>query len=98
MAAMTFGDGPEPYVGLRPYDTADRARFFGRDGESYEVRSLWSGNKLLVLHGAAGVGKTSLLRAGVLPLMASTADVLPVSRLPQRTTTDQLEHNPYEFA
>jgi tetratricopeptide (TPR) repeat protein len=101
MFAMTLGGRPEPYVGLRPYDVGDRDRFFGRGREAAEVKRLWLGSRLLVLHGTPGVGKTSLLRAGLLPLVEPVADVLPVARLPHRgalTAADQLEHNPFTFA
>lgn len=77
-----------PYVGLRPFGIDDRGRFFGRDRECREVRALWSANRLLVVYGASGAGKTSLIQAGVLPLFRATspdreATVLPVGRLPQ---------------
>jgi tetratricopeptide (TPR) repeat protein len=101
MAVMTTGGRPEPYLGLRPYEEGDRDRFFGRSRESVEVRRLWLGSRLLILHGAPGVGKTSLVRAGVLPQVEQMADVLPVARLPHRgmfTAADRLKHNPYTFA
>ena len=56
-----------PYPGLATYTEADAAHFFGREDE---VRALWEkvGRKpLLALIGPSGAGKTSFLRAGVLP-------------------------------
>lgn len=98
---MTGGGGPEPYLGLQPFSTADDVRFFGRPAESYLVSGEWIGNQLVVLHGPAGVGKTSLLNAGVVPEVRDRADVLPIGRLRQRgtfTRADQHEHNPYTYA
>jgi len=70
------------YVGLRPFDIGDRDRFFGRISESRAVFERWSTNRLTVLYGPAGVGKTSLIQAGAVPL-AGTVDpsniVLPAS-------------------
>jgi tetratricopeptide (TPR) repeat protein len=73
---------PPPYVGLRAFLAEDHDRFFGRTQESHEVAALWRSNKLTVLYGASGVGKTSLLQAGVLPALDSEGtDVLPIGRV-----------------
>ena len=56
-----------PYPGLSSFTEADTARFFGREAE---IAALWEKlreNKLLALIGPSGVGKTSFLRAGVIP-------------------------------
>jgi tetratricopeptide (TPR) repeat protein len=94
--------GFEPYVGLRAYDAADADRFFGRGQEARELLTRWRSNRLLVLHGSSGIGKTSLLQAGVLPrINPREADVLPVGRVasgsavPAETSRGQ---NPYTFA
>ena len=63
------GSGPgrpdSPYRGLIPFDESDAAFFFGRD----EWRSIVIDNlrayRLTLCYGESGVGKTSLLRAGV---------------------------------
>jgi WD40 repeat protein len=54
-----------PYVGLVPYSEKDAARFCGRDKETGTLVSLTLGRRCLVVHGPSGVGKSSLLRAGV---------------------------------
>ena len=54
-----------PYVGLVPYGEADAAFFFGRDEETRIVAGNLRASGLTLLYGASGVGKTSLLRAGV---------------------------------
>jgi hypothetical protein len=98
---MTGAQRGEPYIGLRPYASDDRFRFFGRDQESHEVASLWLGNRLLVLHGPSGVGKTSLICAGVTPVVSAEAEVLPVGRLSRGSAFPMAalrEHNPYTFA
>lgn len=71
-----------PYVGLRPFLENESNLFFGRDRESLEIAQLWRARKLTVLYGASGVGKTSLIQAGVMPeLDRSRVDVLPVGRI-----------------
>lgn len=69
----------DPFVGWRPFKRADSGRFFGRETEAEVLRSLWTTNRVTLLHGPSSVGKTSLLRAGILPLIAGDTDfnVLP---------------------
>ncbi len=54
-----------PYVGLVPYGERDADFFFGRDDETQIVSGNLRASDLTLLYGASGVGKTSLLRAGV---------------------------------
>jgi hypothetical protein len=56
-----------PYKGLRPFEEGDQKYFFGRTRDQKVVISSLYGSSLTVLYGASGVGKTSLLRAGVVP-------------------------------
>ena len=60
-----------PYRGLRAFGEGDAALFFGRDSAATKVLELMSrrleGAGLLVVSGVSGAGKSSLLRAGVLP-------------------------------
>lgn len=56
-----------PYVGLQPYTEDDREYFFGRDREQRVICSNLYAAPLTVLYGASGVGKSSVLRAGVVP-------------------------------
>ena len=68
-----------PYKFLSPYTPLDGAIFKGRQAEIEQaVRRLGEG-RLLVLYGPAGVGKTSLLAAGVIPeLIAAGALVVHI--------------------
>ncbi|MDQ3761338.1 MAG: tetratricopeptide repeat protein [Actinomycetota bacterium] len=94
--------GSDPYVGLRPYDIGDRDLFYGRDHESRDVSELWQSSRLVVLHGSSGVGKTSLVQAGVIPRFDREAiDVLPVARVSRGFTFPMAalpKHNPYTLA
>jgi len=55
-----------PYVGLKPYTDEDALRFFGREQERKIIAANLIASRLTLLYGASGVGKSSVLRAGVL--------------------------------
>ncbi|MDT5016429.1 MAG: hypothetical protein QOD39_2589, partial [Mycobacterium sp.] len=63
----------EPYRGWLPFERHDAGVFFGRDAEiARALKTLRDiaddgANKLFVVLGASGTGKSSLLRAGLLP-------------------------------
>lgn len=59
-----------PYKGLQPYVAADRAFFFGRERDQEIIVSNFYAARLTVLYGASGVGKSSVLLAGVVPELA----------------------------
>jgi WD40 repeat protein len=55
-----------PYVGLVPYGEEDAPFFFGRDEEERIIAGNLRASRLTILYGPSGVGKTSLLQAGVI--------------------------------
>ena len=65
-----------PYRGFDPLDGVDAGIFFGREAPIVDVLDMLRGlregvsPRLLVLLGASGAGKSSFLRAGVLPRLA----------------------------
>ncbi|MGH3771517.1 MAG: TIR domain-containing protein, partial [Pseudonocardiaceae bacterium] len=68
-----WSDDRSPFPGLRPFDIDRHRVFFGRAQEVKQLaellRSAAEGTALLVV-GPSGCGKSSLVRAGVLPVMA----------------------------
>jgi WD40 repeat protein len=56
-----------PYVGLQPYTEAERNYFFGRERDKRIIASNLFAAPLTILYGASGVGKSSVLMAGVVP-------------------------------
>ena len=54
-----------PYKGLIPYSEEDQAFFFGRELEREIITANLMASRLTLLYGPSGVGKSSVLRAGV---------------------------------
>ncbi len=68
-APIARGELPEgnPYRGLVPYDAEHRALFFGRTTETRAVIERLRADPFVLVTGDSGAGKSSLVRAGVLP-------------------------------
>jgi len=80
-----------PYVGLQPFTKREREYFFGREGEIRTIASNLFAAPLTVLYGASGVGKSSVLLAGVVPsLEASRHTAVVVFRNWQVPEADRL--------
>jgi DNA-binding SARP family transcriptional activator len=67
------GPTENPYVGLRAFDDGDAHRFFGRDRLIDEIVARLSGTgvsaRCVVVVGPSGSGKSSVVRAGVVPAL-----------------------------
>ena len=70
-------DHDNPWPGLSSFTEDLRGYFFGREKETDELVRLIRRNTLTVLFGQSGLGKSSLLQAGVFPLLRE-ADFLPL--------------------
>ncbi|MBO9741115.1 winged helix-turn-helix domain-containing protein [Xanthomonas axonopodis pv. begoniae] len=73
IGTQAWGHG-NPYMGLQAFDPAHADVFFGRSHAIAQVlgalrAQLHSQRGLVLVSGASGCGKTSLLRAGVVPLL-----------------------------
>ncbi len=58
-----------PYKGLAPYDIGDKHNFFGRDQEKQILIGKIFSYRVVLFFAGTGVGKSSLLRAGVMPVL-----------------------------
>jgi len=56
-----------PYIGLRPFSEEDSLYFKGREEHSLQITALLELNKFLMVTGASGDGKSSLVYAGLVP-------------------------------
>jgi WD40 repeat protein len=63
-----------PYQGLDPFSERDAELFFGRDAEVEVVSANLLTAPLTLLYGDSGVGKSSLLRAGLVPHLKRLAE------------------------
>src|ERR1700722_8500923 len=70
-AAATTVDERNPWLGLASFTEETRAYFFGRDEEVAELARRVQRKLLTVLFGQSGLGKTSILRAGLAPRLRS---------------------------
>ncbi|HEV7473456.1 MAG TPA: hypothetical protein VGN90_05355 [Pyrinomonadaceae bacterium] len=58
-----------PFPGLRPFESSETHLFFGRDGQSEELLRRLRRTRFLAVVGTSGSGKSSLVRAGLLPAL-----------------------------
>jgi hypothetical protein len=95
---FAFDPRRSPYPGINAFEAEDAAIFFGRDDETRAVverldaRRTQGGARLVVIIGASGAGKSSLLKAGVLPQLGRRRDqwiVLPAMR-PEKAPLEAL--------
>jgi len=56
-----------PYLGLRKFEVDDKDKFFGRDRWIIELTNYLAKENVLLLLGASGSGKSSLIQAGLIP-------------------------------
>lgn len=59
-----------PFPGLRSYDTEEAYLFFGREKQVNELVTRLQSKHFLAVIGTSGCGKSSLVRAGLLPSLA----------------------------
>lgn len=62
------------YPGAQPFKTSQRNIFFGREEDIQQLYELISLENLVVLYGKSGLGKSSLLNAGILPKVEAESD------------------------
>ncbi len=67
---LTTARPRSPYPGLRPFEAEEWSIFFGREQMIDDVIDRLAEHCLVLIHGASGSGKSSLVRAGVLPRLA----------------------------
>jgi WD40 repeat protein len=66
-----------PFKLLQPYNKGDVKVYFGREKEARQLAEALKRNKFLLLYGASGTGKTSLIQCG-LQGMISPRDWMPI--------------------
>ena len=77
IATVQLADSQHPWIGLASFTEGDRGFFAGRGEEIDELLRLVRRDILTLLYSVSGLGKTSLLRAGLFPALRAR-DYLPV--------------------
>lgn len=78
--ALDLGEAPAstsaacPYRGLQPFGVEDEDDFFGRDADVEAALNRLGKSRFLAISGASGSGKSSLVRAGVIPALQRRGD------------------------
>jgi hypothetical protein len=68
-----FHDRNNPYPGLRPFEPEEARLFFGRGVHTSELLRRLSRTRFLAVVGTSGSGKSSLVRAGLIPALREGA-------------------------
>jgi WD40 repeat protein len=74
------GVPPSPYRGLRPFTSADEGVFFGREDDVERLWSMVEHDTLALVVGPSGIGKSSLVGAGLIPRWRAAGGVAAIVR------------------
>ncbi|GHH80954.1 nSTAND1 domain-containing NTPase [Streptomyces capitiformicae] len=74
---------PAPYAGLRPFREQDAEWFFGREQLVEDLTERLERQRFVVVIGASGSGKSSLLRAGLVPRLRAAATTVVLTPGPR---------------
>ncbi|MEO0374661.1 MAG: caspase family protein [Cyanobacteria bacterium P01_A01_bin.17] len=66
-SAPSLDSSTNPYQGLASFNETDQARYFGRTAITKELYEFFLAHQLTVVLGPSGSGKSSLVKAGLLP-------------------------------
>ena len=67
---MSWTFPEKPFIGLRPFFQEDNILFFGRREQTQELLKRLHDNRFLAVIGSSGSGKSSLVRAGLVPQLS----------------------------
>lgn len=85
-------DAEHPWPGLISFSEADHDFFFGREREVAELARVIRQKTVTVFFGKSGLGKSSILRAGVSPLLRQSEFIPVCIRLNHDEAAPPLEH------
>ncbi|MEA2009453.1 MAG: protein kinase [Actinomycetota bacterium] len=70
---VAFTPTRNPYKGLSAFGELDAADFHGRDAEIEEIVNTLANHSLIAVIGPSGIGKSSVVRAGMIPVLRAGA-------------------------
>lgn len=79
VGSEVVGSERNPYVGPRPFEIGEA--LFGRDRELAELHYLLAAERIVLLYSPSGAGKSSLVQAGLIPLLRERFDVWRPTRV-----------------
>lgn len=90
------------YPGTRPFEKTDSSVFYGRENDVEQLCNIVKIEPMVLLFSESGLGKSSLLSAGVFPQLEKNGEYLPVfirfcgsceeSKGPFALTCDEINH------
>ncbi|WP_437316884.1 nSTAND1 domain-containing NTPase [Sorangium sp. So ce385] len=94
---IVLGAAESPFAGLSAFQEVDADRFFGREDDIAGMVARLKSQPLLAIVGASGVGKSSLVRAGIIPALKRSGAgwaslVMRPGRAPMAALADLLGH------
>ncbi|HNB82056.1 MAG TPA: hypothetical protein PLP14_08155, partial [Chitinophagaceae bacterium] len=93
MAEQTFSptDAQRPFPGLRSFQESNKEQFGGREQEISDLMNLCDQGILTLVFGQSGIGKTSLLQAGLMPRLQKSLNIPVLIRIDYSSTKSPLE-------
>ncbi len=64
-----------PYPGIRSFNFEESHLFFGREKQIEDLKQILAENAFLAITGSSGSGKSSLVKAGLLPNLSNNGDI-----------------------
>ncbi len=77
---LKLNKNTNPYKGFASFETEDTQLFFGRKILSQQLGKIVTEQPLTVVLGASGSGKSSLVKAGLIPILTENWQILPPMR------------------
>src|SRR5215210_1511749 len=71
--AATYTPAENPYKGLRAFGESDAEHFFGRDALVAQLVAAVAEHRLVAVVGPSGIGKSSVVKAGLVPALRNGA-------------------------
>jgi len=66
------------YPGIVPFSTTQTALFFGREKNKQALYDLVVRENITLLYAKSGLGKSSLINAGLVPMLAQKGQIIPI--------------------
>ncbi len=86
--------GQYRYPGTRSFQTSEAPLFHGREGDILSLLRMIRLENLVVLYGKSGLGKSSLLNAGILPALGKELDGYAVEEIRFGARTEATQVSP----